>query len=609
MQLRKNVVKYNRINGFFCFKVETKEDDILKNAFLKVMLIITIISSLFLCGLLFLLSQKGNTKEGIPSKLKEFQEKYDERANDTMTIAPNVYMDFSDMDDMETLYDPARHTEVYDRIEALKHSEEFSQNAPLLVYNPYGTDALSLYVYFKTELPMKASYRVSVQGGELATFSANCANELPYVTEHEYLFLGLARGVNRVSISLTDVEGNTSVRNFYVTVEKTAGQEREKLSPARGTGSGSLSDGLYAHFGNRIAGKSLVLFYDNEGALRGEIPLLSGDCHRLLFSEDLMYFNISDTQFAAMNRFGRVERVITLDGYTIGKDYCLDETGTRMYVLASKTGEDARKNGTNDRVLLLNLVTGEYSELLNMGTLLKEYKEVCSVNVEEVLEWLTLNSVQPIGENGLLLSAREPSAVIRVTDIDTVPALVYIIGDMVYFDGTGYEGELLTKNNEFESFFGINTVTIESTMDLRKGLYTFYLFDNHIGTCDSRPNLDLSEAAQGLGSSMKKGTSSYFCRFTVNETARTVEQTECTPLAYSGYEGSVQILPNGNLLSDCAGRFTYSEFNEKRELLCSFTVTGDDYLGRVFKYDFKDFYFADPAKLAVPAEEETGKKQ
>lgn len=579
----------------------------MKNAFLKALLIITIISSLFLCGLLFLLARKGNTKDGIPSKLKEFQDKYDERANDTMTIAPTVYMDFSDMEDLEGLYDPARHTEVADRIEALKHSEEFTQNAPLIVYNPYGTDALSLYVYFKTEQAMKASYRVSVQGGELATFSANCVNEVPYVTEHEYLFLGLARGVNRVSISLTDEEGNTSVRNFYVTVEKTFGQEREKLSPARGTGTGTLSDGLYVHFGNRIAGKSMVHFYDNEGALRGEIPLLSGDCCRLVFAEDLMYFNISDTQIAAMNRFGRVERVLSIDGYTIGKDYCLDETGSRLYVLASKSGEDAKKDGTNDRVLLVDLVSGESREILNLGNLLKEYKEVCNVNLEDTLEWLTLNSIQPIGENGLLLSAREPSAIIRVTDIDTVPALMYLIGDMVYFNGTGYEGEVLTKNNEFESFFGVNTMTIESTVDLRKGLYTFYLLDNHIGVCNSRPNLELSEAGKGLGSSMKKGTSSYFCRFTVNETARTVEQTECTPLTYSGYEGSVQLLANGNLLSDCAGRFTYSEFNSNRDLICSFTVTGDDYLGRVLKYGFTNFYFADPSVISANAGTETGK--
>ena len=569
----------------------------MKDAFLKVLLIITIISSLFLCGLLFLLSKKGNTGEKTPSKLKEFQQKYEEHPSDTMTISPDVYMDFSDSEDLAHLYDPVRHTEVADRLLALKHSGAYTMDAPLVVCNPYGTNPLSLYVYFKTENPVKASYRISLQGGALSTFSAGCFSEEPYATEHEYLLLGLSKGVNRVSLSLMDESGNTSVRNFYVTVEKTFGQEREKLSTARGEGSGTLGEGLYVHFGNRIAGKSMVLFYDNEGALRGEIPLLSGDCRRFLFLDNRVYFNISDTQLAVMDRFGRVERVFTVEGYTIGKDYCADATGTRLFLLASKTGEQAAAEGTNDRVMVLDLASGACSELLNMGTLLSEYKEECKENVEGVLEWLTLNSIQVIGENSLLLGAREPSAVIKVTDLDTVPVLSYLIGDMVYFAGTGYEGELFTKNNDFESFFGVNTVTVEESEELRKGFYSLYLLDNHIGVCDSRDELALSEAGTELGSSMKKGTSSYFCRFLVNETARTVEQTECVPLTYSGYEGSVQLLPNGNLLSDCAGRFTYSEYNADRELLCSFTATGDSYLGRVFKYEFKGFYFEKPAAV------------
>lgn len=587
----------------------------MKDTLLKILLTFTIISSIFLCGLLFLLSQKGNVKGGANSKLKDFQEKYEERATDTQTIAPTVYMDFSDATDKERLYEVARHTEVADRIAALKNTGDYTMDAPLVVYNPYGTNTLSLYVYFKTESPMKASYRISAQGSELATFTANCVNKKEYVREHEYLLLGLAKGTNRVSVSLTGEEGDTYIRNFYVTVENTIGQEREKLSVARGAGKGLPGDGLYVHFGNKIGGESLVLFYDNDGALRGEIPLRSGDCNRFLFSgmqDGLVYFNISDTQIAAMDRFGRVICVYTFDGYTIGKDYCFEKDTNNIFLLASKSGEDARKEGTNDRVLSLDVASGEYKELVNLGSLLKEYKELCNENEQGVLEWLTLNSIQSMGENKILLSAREPSAVLCITDLDKVPALSYIIADNLFFQGSGYEGELLTKEGTFASFFGANTLTLDSSEEMKRGIYYIYLLDNHIGVCDSRKKLDLAEAAASLGSSMKKGTSSYFCRYMINEASRTITQVESTPLAYTGYEGSVQILPNGNLLYDCAGRFTYGEYDADREMIISFTTAGDNYLGRVFKESFTDFYFGNTAaweaeRAAAAAAEGKGK--
>ncbi len=563
----------------------------MKNTAVKVLLIMTIISSVFLCGLLFLLVNKGKGDKESGSRLKEYQDQYDARVTDSKILAPKVYEDFSKLSDGEGLYDTARHTQVYERIEALKKTGSYTEDEPLVIYNPYGINTRSLYVYFKTGKPMKMSYRISAQGSEISTFSADCYSEEKYTTTHEYILLGLnAEDGNRVALTLTDAEGASCVRTFYVAAAESPNVVKSKLDMRRGISGEKLSDGLFAHFGNETGGQETVTLYDNDGMLRGEILLLSGSCKRFLFFGERMYYNISDTQIAAVDRFGRAERVYAIDGYTIGNDYCIDEGKKKLLVLASKNGE--KEKGVNDRVLSVDLISGEVKELLNMGEHLKEYKAVCRKNIEDTLEWLNLNSIQVMGENDILLGAREASAVFKIKDVYGVPMLDYIVGEPLIFAGTGYEYQLLAKEGTFASFFGANTVTYRKEEGMPLGMYLIDLYDNHIGGTDSRPGLDYSEMASDLGTSLKSGTSSYFCTYLVNEANGTWSLQESVPVAYSGYAGSAQLTPSGHLITDTAGRFSYSEFDSNRELICSYTGAGKDYLARVFKYDFKKFYFA-----------------
>lgn len=565
----------------------------MKNTAVKVLLIMTIISSIFLCLLLVLLLKKGNGDRTQGSKLKEFQEQYGERQTDFKTIAPTVYQDFSRLDGTEGLYDTARHTQVYERIEAMKREGVYTKDSPLVVYNPYGTNALSVYVYYTTAVPVKTSYRISVQAEDLPTYTAQCYGGDIYSTEHEYLLLGLcADQSNRVSLVMEDAEGNSSVRTFYVTAGSQFGTAKKKLDVGKGVSEAALSEGLFVHFGNVTGQKEAIHLYDNDGALRGELPLLSGRGHRLLFSGDRMYFNISDAQFVALDRFGRAERVYTVEGYTIGEDYCLDESQKKLLVLASKNAEEGKTASVDDRLLSVDLISGEVKEVLDMGVLLNEYKALCKKNEEGVLDWLGLNSIQIWDDSGVLLGAREPSAAFKVKDIYGIPMLDYIIGETLLFEGTGYEGHLLTKTEAFEAFAGANTFTCVKEEDMPSGIYELYLYDNHIAGTDSRPELDYGAMAADLGSSLKKGTTSYFRRYSVNETARTWELIEEVPLDYSGYFGSAQITGEGHLITDTAARFAYSEFDADRVLIKKFTAAGTESLARVMKYDFKGFYFS-----------------
>lgn len=571
------------------------------NKALKVLLGMTIISSILLGVLLVVLINRGNgTKQ--ESKLKEFQEKYDERNTDTKTITPVIYTDFSKDVGTELLYDTSRHTQVYERIEALKRNGTYTPDAPLVILNPYGINAHSVYVYFTTATPVKTSYRISVTAAGVPTFDGQCNSKEEYTTVHEYLLIGLTSEVsNRVSLSMSDEKGDACVRNFYVTGGSRVGIGNDKLDVERGVSVESPSEGLFVHFGNISGTKEAIQIYDNDGILRSEFPVASGVGKRMFFHGDLLYFNCSDTEIVGLDRFGRAMGVYSIGEYTMGEDFCLDEANEKILVLASKASAEGKTGSVNDILLGIDLVSGQVTELLDMGILLNEYKAGCVENEAGVLDWLGLNSLQVWDDTGVLLGAREASAAFKIKDIYGIPMLDYIIGDKGMFAGTGYENYVLTKDGSFQSFFGANTFTCVKEEGMPSGVYALYLYDNHIAGTESRPELDYSVMGKKLGSSMKKGTASYFCKYVVDETGRTWEQTEEFALDYSGYKGSAQLTEDGHLITDTAGRFAYSEFDGNRTLIRKYTAAGTEYLGRVFKYDFDGFFFA--GEYEVPEED------
>lgn len=63
------------------------------------------------------------------------------------------------------------------------------------------------------------------------------------------------------------------------------------------------------------------------------------------------------------------------------------------------------------------------------GELFGDYKETCVKNSDGELDWMHINTIQWMGGGQVLLSSRETSSIIKISDIYSAPAVEYIISD------------------------------------------------------------------------------------------------------------------------------------------------------------------------------------
>lgn len=116
-----------------------------------------------------------------------------------------------------------------------------------------------------------------------------------------------------------------------------------------------------------------MFYYDTNGVLRGEIPVLYYRSHRLLFDDDgLMWFSASTHHMVAMNRLGKLEKIYDLGSdYILHHDYAMDSNGD-IVLLATEIGRD--DNAVQDQVIKLSTSTGSVTSLVDFGELFADYK-------------------------------------------------------------------------------------------------------------------------------------------------------------------------------------------------------------------------------------------
>ena len=485
---------------------------------------------------------------------------------------------------------------VKERLETAKESGTYTTEKMLVEQNPFGTNTLSLYVYFTTEEPVSVSYVVSVPDSEIADFGGEVKEEETYTTEHEFQVIGLIPDMeNTITFTLEAEDGTTTTASCKYKVGSLAGEEEVQLKQTAGQTDASsqisLPDSsLYVILGNDSDDVDFMYYYDENGTIRGEVPLIGYRSHRLVFENDRMYYSISETKIAVANELGMVEQVYDLGNYQLHHDYVFDDDGN-LLILATDTG----KQTVEDCVLKLNPSTGEVSCILDLEDLLGDYKESLGMDQEEDLDWVHINTIQWMGEDSILLSSRETSTILKIQNLNTAPEIAYMIGEESFWEGTGYENLLLTKdesNGSFSSAGGQHTVTYVTDDSLPDGQYYLYLFNNNLGYSESRPDYDWSQIDQ-IATDLSSGTTSYYYKYKVDENAGTYTLVQSFEVPFSGYVSSAQECED-TILVDSGMQGLIGEYKEDGTLVKQFQMNlSKYYIYRVYKYDFSGYLFTE----------------
>lgn len=478
------------------------------------------------------------------------------------------------------------------QLEERKESQEYTEDHMLIQENPFGTNTLSLYVYFTTAEPATVSYQVSAEDESAGDFSGIPEGENDYNQEHEFQVIGLLPDQkNVITFTVTAESGEERTYRQEYEMGSLLGEEEvqlERSGQEEALAESSMSNGLYVILGNDSDGLDFMYYYDNQGVLRGEVPLIGYRSHRLLFQNGRMYYSISQTKIAAVNSLGQVEQVYDTKDYILHHDYVFDDEGD-LLVLATDTQSDS----VEDQILLLDDETGEITMEFDLGDLLGDYKQSCTRSSDEELDWMHINSIQWLGDETVILSSRETSSILKISDLYSDPQIDYLIGEESFWEGTGYESLLLKKNEEEGSFSntgGQHTVTYEREEDFPEGQYYLYLFNNNLGVSESQPEYDWSQI-QGIATSLSEGENSYYYKYKVDESTGTYSLVQSFSVPFSGYVSSVQDY-QGNIIVDSGMEGVFGEYDAQGNLLQDFKMNlSKSYIYRVYKYDFEGFYF------------------
>ena len=505
--------------------------------------------------------EKSTTKKEQVSESdeKKEQKKSDNEANVMNEKQKKIY------EKIKKTYNAEEQQKIADELEKKKESQEYTLSNMLIEYNPFGTNTQSLYVYFETDSAVKVSYTIHVKEDDIADFSRNVYQDEEYQKEHEFQVIGLIPDTeNTITFYITNEDGSTDTKEIVYEMGSLYGEEAVQLDTDVKQSSDKLEDGLYVVLGNDSTSMDFMYYYDNNGVLRGEVPLLGYRSHRLIFDENSMYYSISEKKMAQVNRLGQVTKVYDLGNYKLHHDYVFDENGN-MLILATDTTQDS----VEDIVLKLDVNSGEVTEVLDLGDLFGEYKKTCVKNSSDELDWMHINTIQYIGNGSVLLSSRETLTIIKVDNIYDGPVVSYMIGEKDFWKDTSYVSLLLNKKGDFTIQGGQHTITYETDESLADGQYYLYMFDNNIGISETRPDYDWSSIGLKVSSAVDGKNSKYY-KYLVDENEGTFELVDSFKVPYSGYVSSAQETGD-NVLVDSGLKGTFTEYDADHKAIVTYS--------------------------------------
>ncbi len=505
------------------------------------------------------------------------------------------------------------------QIDELKANNSYTASNPLVMYNPYGTLDLSLYVFFQTEEDAKVSYNISVPDESIPDFGGNLSKTAE--KDHEHTLLGLVPGyVNTVTIItetenekrevsfdyacprsvLTDKEAAIIDHTEELTMENPgtefAGDQKEIIL-AQEKSDKSLAEGLFLMMGNYdMTGgiRNYAYMYDNDGVMRCKLCAGFSAAGNILFDNEggYIYLPISAGKIAKINKLGKVERVYPQGDLLNHHDMIFDNDGNILFLAT----DNSNKEDVEDCIGKLDVETGEVSLVLDLSNLFRSYEDTCSNDANQAygaagdgVDWMHINSIWLEGDDAFL-SARETSTIIKINNLLTNPSIGYLIGSENFWKGTGYEQYLLKKVNEFDIQGGQHHLTYFPSNEA--GVYNMTMYNNNMAYSTTQPDYDWTQDGFANLTVTDAKEPSYYYNYKINENEKTVELVDSIAVPTSGIVSSAQTLPNGNIVTDSGVLGIFSEYDSEGKLIRSYYCQPiSRFLYRVFKYDFKGFFF------------------
>lgn len=504
-------------------------------------------------------------------------------------------------------YDVEKQAVIKEQLDAEYAAGDYDETAPFVKTDPFGTDTLSCYVRFATTDSVIVSYEIAgrkkfADSPKVAAFSRTPRGGDALVTEHEFKVIGLIPNrKNTVTLTCTAQDGMSRTSKFTVKTPALKGEEEECLTVTAGESNTPLADGLFTILGNDSSKLDFMYLYDNAGQIRGEVPIIGYRSHRLLLPGDgSMIMSVSTTKMAQINAIGQVVNVWSTGDYELHHDYAFDDDGN-LLVLASHAGSEAdldvdraaakkdegERVNVEDLIIKIDVATGEVSLVVDLGDIFPDLKASAKVASDGDLDWIHINTIQWLGGGTVLLSSRETSTVIKLTDIYGMPTVDWLMGSPDFWAGSGFEDKPLQAQGDFSLNAGQHSVTYLPSSDAATtGCYQVLLYDNNFGAAESYPKFDWGQLGAAVVTDYNKGTHSFSRIFTVDETAHTYELVDQIAVPFSGYVSSTQRVGNSNSMLVASGMAkTFIEYDRYGLPIATYEMEAEKYIYRVYKYE------------------------
>lgn len=506
-----------------------------------------------------------------------------------------VGYDLAEDEDAPPLYDATTQQARHEALQAKKAEKDWTREDPLLVLDPYSSTRTGLYVYFEDA----ASGQLDVLSRAAATedFARTAANHGR--TGFEGLVIGLVPGAhNTLSLTWTPESGSGSAGEVRIKAPTTESGYGTAVR-AEIADPGALTPGLFALSGVTAQSNNTYLV-DNAGTMRAEV--ISGDtaAHHFVVENGNLVVTTGSRQIGMLDPLGHAHTLIDLGDHSVHHDLVVVDGVA--YALTS----DSTSERVEDRVIRVDLTSGDVAQVVDLQTLFPEYEKLAHAqegaaggSVVQGKDRIHINSID-IREGVMYLSARETSTIIALDDaLDPGfdPTVRWMIGVAALWAGTGYEEHFLAPEGTVIGNAGQHSVRRLDDDALEAGQFYLEMFNNNYWRMSTRDDADWKDVGPQDASLEEHDGVSHALRYLVDENAGTFGQDDAVELPYSSVVSNVLRLGDGGIdqpmVANSGRANEFSERTADGEILATYRYDSASHGCRVYKDPFEGFWFSE----------------